>query len=66
MSKPDISSYAHQLNEQQIKADMQRQAQYDKHRVKLETLREYIRENGPSAGTLASEQINKAFDAITL
>ncbi|MGP9420082.1 hypothetical protein ACT3RT_13960 [Ewingella sp. AOP9-I1-14] len=66
MSKPDTSANVRQLNEQQIKADMQRQAQYDKHRVKLEALREYIRENGPAAGTLASEQINKAFDAITL
>ncbi len=66
MSKPDSTANARQLNEQQIKADMQRQAQYDKHRVKLEALREYIAKNGSSASALAAAEINKAFDAITL
>lgn len=66
MSDKDSISNAREFSRQQMEANMQMQAQHEKLRVKLETLREYIRTNGPSSGMLASEQINKAFDAITL
>jgi len=66
MSNPDSSLNAVQLNEDQINADMQRQAQYEKHRVKLETLRDYIRTNGVGLNDSAAERINSLFDTIKL
>lgn len=66
MSDKNTLTTAREESKQQMQARMDFQFQHEKHRIKLETLREYIVKNGSSASGLAAAEINKAFDAITL
>lgn len=66
MSKEESCATAIVQRKEQLDEDLKRQANLEKHRIKLETLRDYIRTNGVGRDESAAERINSLFDTIKL
>lgn len=66
MSKEESCATATVQRKEQLDEDLKRQADLEKHRIKLETLRDYIRTNGVGPSDTVVERINSLFDTIKL
>lgn len=66
MSKEESCATAIVQRKEQLDEDLKRQANLEKHRIKLETLRDCIRTNGVGPSDTVAERINSLFDTIKL